>query len=296
MNRPRLDLGLEASRATLHQGECARVGGLLRDGRARRAFTIDDVAKRLLLAPAQVVALERGSADAFYSAEFYAAASRKYATLVGVDAADLSRILVQPQDPGAPPVFRRGRRGAMVESIFKAPRPSARVMVGVGVVVTTMAAGLLIAAVWERSGRRDRDSSAGPVETPSLEPAAPAPAPAPPAPAPSRAPEPLDAASHPDGLDMVPAVAAEPAGSVGRVRVGQRTWVFVRYASGTTLERVLGGGEELVLKDVPIYIAVGSAEAASIEIAGQALDTSLFTVNGQLRVGSSPLARLTSLH
>jgi hypothetical protein len=93
---------------------------------------------------------------------------------------------------------------------------------------------------------------------------------------------------------MVP-VSTSGQTSVGHVRVGQRTWVFVRFATGSTLERMLGSGEELVLKDVPTYIAVGTADDTTVEIGGQSLDTSRFTVNGELRVGSSQLARLVAL-
>lgn len=292
MNRPRLDLGLDASRATLNEAECARIGERLAAARRSRGLTLQDVGTSLLLAPSQVSALEIVRADAFYSAEFYATALRKYAGLMSVDAAAIDRVLVRPAAPASTPAFKRGRRsiGASLPSV---PRPSKRVMLGAGVLVTAVAGGLLVAAVLERSPKpapAANDTSVAPAG-PS-EPATPAALPPPPAP--SSQPDTVLSIDDSAPPAMVP-VSTSAGRSVGHVRVGQRTWVFVRFATGTTLERTLGGGEELTLKDVPTYIAVGNAEDASVEIAGQSLDTSLFTVNGQLRVGASQLARLVAL-
>jgi hypothetical protein len=100
---------------------------------------------------------------------------------------------------------------------------------------------------------------------------------------------------HGDDQAAVVPVSAADDQTFGRVRVGRRTWVFVRFATGTTLERVLGEGEELPLADVPTYIAVGRADDTTIEIGGRAIDTDRFIVNGELRVGSSQLSRLVAL-
>ncbi len=293
MKRPRLDLGLDASRATLNESECARLAELLSARRRSRGLSIQDVGARLLLASAQVSALESVRADAFYSAEFYATALRKYAALMGLDAAELDRILVRPEPPASAPVFKRGRPSLGV-SLARVPRPSTRVMLGAGLLVTAVAGGLLVAAVRERAAAKPAPSTSGNTGTPAtpLEPVPPS------VPAPAAEPatgEPDAVASAADAVTpaMIP-VSTSPQGSVGRVKVGQRTWVFVRFAGGSTLERTLGGGEELVLTNVPTYIAVGTADDTSIDIGGQPLDTSRFTVNGQLRVGSSQLARLVA--
>lgn len=293
MKRPRLDLGLDASRPTLNESECARVAALLSASRRLRGLSVQEVGAKLLLASTQVSALESVRPDAFYSAEFYATALRKYAGLMGVDAAELDRVLVRPEPPASAPVFKRGRPAVGV-SLARVPRPSTRVMVGAGLLVTAVAGGLLVAAVRERAAAKLAPSTSGNTVTPTapLEPAPPS------VPVPRIEPataEPDAVASTADAVTppMIP-VSTSTQSSVGRVRVGQRTWVFVRYAGGSTVERTLGGGEELVLINVPTYIAVGTADDTSIDIGGQPLDTSRFTVNGQLRVGSSQLARLVA--
>jgi len=291
MKRPRLELGLEASRSTLNGEECARLAQLLSAIRRSRGMSIQDVGTKLLLAPAQVSALESVRADAFYSAEFYATALKKYVVLMGLAVTEADRVIVRPAAPVAVPAFKRGRRSIGV-SLGSFPRPSKRVMLGAGVAVTAVAAGLLVAAVFQRSASKPAPAASGNANSPIP---APEPFALPPVETPAQ-PAPLDAALSPNETlapAMIP-VSSSTRGSIGHVRVGQRTWVFVRYATGTTLERTLGGGEELVLNDVPTYIAVGTADDTSIEIAGQPIDTSRFTVNGQLRVGSSQLARLAS--
>lgn len=288
MKRPRLDLGLEASRATLNEAECSRLGGLLSAARRSRGMSIADVGAKLLLAPIQVSALEDVRADAFYSAAFYATALRKYAAFMGLDAADAERILVRPAAPVATPAFKRGRR-SIGASLARVPRPSKRVMLGAGVLVTAVAGGLLVAAVRERAASKPAPATSGN----GVAPAAALPPPSIPVPAPAQ-PDTVVRGDDQARPAVVP-VSTSPQTSVGHVRVGQPTWVFVRFATGTTLERMLGGGEELVLQDVPTYIAVGTADDTTVEIGGQSLDTSRFTVNGELRVGSSQLARLVAL-
>jgi hypothetical protein len=285
MKRPRLDLGLEASRPTLNEAECARVGTCLSGARQSRGMSLDTAGGKLLLAPAQVAALEQVRADAFYSAEFYATALRKYAALMGLDPAETARVLVQPAED-ARPSSRRGRR-SIGASLARVPRPSRRVMVGAGVLVTAVAGGLLVAAVRERTPAKP---------APAAAPVAPStPAALPPSLAPRSVPTRQDSVVHGDDQAAVVPVSTADDPTLGRVRVGRRTWVFVRFATGTTLERVLGEGEELLLADVPTYIAVGHADDTTIEIGGRAIDTDRFTVNGELRVGSSQLSRLVAL-
>jgi transcriptional regulator with XRE-family HTH domain len=299
MKRPRLDLGLEASRSTLNEAECARLGEALHAARQARGLSLQDVGAKLLLAPVQVSALESTSekvrADAFYSAEFYATALRKYAGLMGLGADETGGILVRPSAPDSTPAFKRGRRSLGV-SLAGVPRPSKRVMLGAGVLVTAVAGGLLVAAVRERSSTKPAPATSGNSTAPLPVPTEPV--------TPVTLPPMQDAEpAQPDAVVSVdetsrPAmvtVSTSPQKAFGHVRVGQRTWVFVRFVTGTTLERTLGSGEELVLTDVPTYIAVGTADETSVEIGGQSLDTTRFTVNGQLRVGSTQLARLVAL-
>jgi cytoskeletal protein RodZ len=304
MNRPRVHLGLEATRATLNESICAQVGVALAEGRKARGLSVQEVAGRLLLAPSQVKALETVQPDVFYGPDFYAAALRKYAALVGVDSSLIDRVLVRPEAvPEAATPFRRGRRSASA-ALAAFPHPRPRVIVAAGIALTALTGWLLASAVRSRPTPKETGDQRPPARmTP------PPPAPMEPfMPSPSGSAEPaepaLDAAapSTTSGPTAVPAAsrqAAPPAdGSVGpddaigRVRVGKRTWIFVRYVDNSTVERGLAPGEEFILEDRPIYLAVGVAEDTDVEIGGHTIDNSLFTTNGQLRVGSSQLARL----
>lgn len=102
MNRPRVSLGLEATRATLNRAVCLQVGRELAKSRQKKGMTVAAVGKSLLLSPAQVTALEAVNPDAFYSAEFYASAMKKYAALVGAACDELERVLVGPERPDLP--------------------------------------------------------------------------------------------------------------------------------------------------------------------------------------------------
>ena len=77
---------------------------------------------------------------------------------------------------------------------------------------------------------------------------------------------------------------------VGYVRVPRATWVFVRYQDNSVVERVISPGDTFVLRDTPIYLAVGAAAGAEVVIDGERIDTNRFDVNGQLRIGSAFLS------
>jgi hypothetical protein len=284
MNRPRVALGLEASRATLNADVCADLGRQLAAARRDQALEIQDVASRLLLSPRQVTALEAADQEAFYGADFYVAALRKYAVLLGVDSGLVNQALVRPDALSSAPPFKRGRRASDLPAV-NIPRPRRRVIVAVGLAVTTLVAWLLVSAV-----------HSGPPATPEASAAtdpAPADVPVPAATTPSAA------VVQPAAADVVPeepaqSGAPDDATVVGRVRVSQGTWIFVRYADNSTVEQRLGSGEEFVLHRAPVYLVVGSADKADVEIAGHTIDNTRFTTNGQLRVGSSYLARLVT--
>ena len=309
MNRPRLKLGLDASRSTLNEPECARIGLELARIRERRGLSIEKVGASLLLASRQVTALEQVQLQAFYGAELYVAALKKYAVLMGLDPSEVDRALIGPALTDLDPASRRGRK-TMATAFAGVPEPSKRFVVGAAVVVSVVIGSLLLAAV-----RQQSSVAVTPVPRQQLqhEPVLPASASQQTLPAAPEVAETVGAASRdvaraaaaetvsdePDrvhattaALAIAPPLATTPA--AGRVRVGQPTWVFVRYANGTTLERVLGRGEVLTLQERPTYLAVGSADETVVELDGQAIDNSPFIVNGALRVGSSQLAQLVA--
>src|SRR5690348_16884372 len=97
MSRPRVSLGLEASRPTLNGPLCAELGRQLAAAREVKGLTIEQAAAQLLLTPRQVHALETVVAEAFYGADFYGIALRKYTVLLGLDAGLASQALVPPK-------------------------------------------------------------------------------------------------------------------------------------------------------------------------------------------------------
>jgi hypothetical protein len=315
MTRPRVRLGLEASRATLNGTVCAQLGQLLAEARRARGLSVKDVAERLLLAPVQVTALEAVQPDAFYGADFYVTALRKYAALVDVDAALVSRALIRPEDrQAAVPAFKRGRRADAPSglAIPNLPRPGSRALAVAAAVVVTMGAGwLVVSAVRGRTAATRNEMAADQTRAameaaarePVVEPAAATPlaqmaaavpeveaAPVLPQPEPARVAPPKAVA-----VPTAPATSRAAArGAVGHVRVAKRTWIFVRYVDKKTVQRGIGPDEEFVLEDRPTYLAVGVADNTDVVIDGQSINNALFTTNGQLRVDAQQFARLST--
>ena len=305
MTRPRVALGLEASRATLDRAACLRIGRQLAGARERLGLNVQSVATSLLLSPAQVKALEAVEPEAFYGADFYAKALKKYATLVGVESDLIERALVAPASTGddSPPPFLRGRTAAQRASASTAvPPPRKPVILAVALLVTVLGGWLLVSSARRQSPSLgdDTDRSGVPVPLsapPPLAPPPPAPAPiatvSPAAPAvvdvPTSVPEPSTA----EAIEPLRA-ATDSQDVVGHVKVAAPTWVFVRYGDNSTAERSLGPGQEFVLSRIPVYLVVGVAEGADVVIGGRTLDSSRFATNGQLRVGASQLASLAT--
>jgi hypothetical protein len=269
MNRPRLSLGLESSRPTLDEAVCVRIGQELAAERSSRQRTIRDVAERLLLSARQVQGLESAEHDAFYSAEFYVTALRKYHALFDLSPALIDQVLV-PADP-LPPV---------------APSPKPPTTLHTRRAVVSAAASVLAAVViggWLVSlGLRDDETG---VDSPSAHLTL----------------QHLVSHQLPISMSRVSLAAPDPlAGPAlraassgegfGHVRVARTTWVFVRYQDNSTVERILSPGQRFVLSGVPVYLAAGDAPGAEIVIAGQTVDPERFNVNGELRIGSAFLS------
>jgi hypothetical protein len=295
MNRPRVPLGLEATRATLNRGVCEQVGRALTDERRARDLSIQAVATRLLLSPVQVAGLEDVNPEAFYSAEFYVNALRKYASLLEIDTEPIDRILVAPvQEDRLPNAMR---------SAARTPSPTAHpVKLRTAALVIAFA---IVAALAAWPLRSTFESLRRPSPSAAVHQAAESAA-TPSQPVVVATPALATSAAEPNvvaALDVSPPPAPdvreveEPADgdlpqSFGRVRVANTTWIFVRYANNSTVERGLAAGDEFVLRDVPSYLMVGSADGTDVEIAGHRIESERFLSNGQIRIGASALAKL----
>lgn len=305
MTRPRVSLGLEASRPTLNGPVCADLGRQLAQRRQGQGLTVEQAAQRLLLTPRQVHALESVSVEAFYGADFFVIALRKYAALMGLDPAVASEALVPPGPAGLPPPSK----AVPAPTVIARPHPSPRsrtsgtlTWLAVAAVVV-MATGVASVMFWPprpkavAAGGVKLNRQPPPTDIPTSEPLS-APAAAPAASAPELEPAlvaPNLVAAADAGKPGTQLVSLPmPGAGVGQVTVARRTWVFVRYGDNTTVTRGLAPGEAFVLQDMPTYLAVGAAEDTSVIIGGHAIDNAQYTVNGQLRVRSSQLARLTT--
>lgn len=305
MNRPRVPLGLESTRATLDRQACAEAGAALVEARLARGLTIHDVGAKLLLSPAQVAALEQVRPDAFYGAEFYAAALKKYATFLDVDTAALARVRIDPRsgDGSGQPSRRRAPAWPHVASAI--PRPRNAFAVALGIVITTFAGWLLFSSIVTRPFRAlDRRTQASrqpqkPAEPTTIqltptESVKPAPVTAEAAePAAASILRPLSAVAGTWAPVTAMAASASDVG-LGHIKVARDTWIFVRYENNSTVERRLTAGGEFVLSGRPVYLAIGESEGTEVVVAGQVIENARFTNKGQLRIGSAYLATLAA--
>ncbi len=273
MNRPRIPLGLESARAALNHEACTRLGRLFADARAQRGIDVRNAAARLLLSPRQVVGLETADGDAFYSAELYQVAARKYDALLGLASPLVDEILV-------PPVLDTQAPVTPVAVTRRSP-------------VRLAAAASLAAAVTLAVGGWLVLRGIPVTDAPVAKDAAPA----------VVAPADMPTLQNLVSTQLSPAPVAvrlsapeEPSpvrsgdGEFGYVRVPETTWVFVRYADNSTVERVISPADRFVLRAQPVYLAVGRAPGAEVVLVGEPIDTGRFVVDGQLRIGSAFLS------
>ena len=105
-----------------------------------------------------------------------------------------------------------------------------------------------------------------------------------------------------DGPLLVPAsVRPEPASAVVssgdpestvRISVGKPTWVFIRYPDNRVVDRKLAAGEELEVGPLPVFLAVGTAEAVEVRVENRPVALGPYIRNGQVRLTKPDLARL----
>lgn len=300
MTRPRVPLGLEASRTTLDRTFAAELGERARAARVGRGLDIGTAARAVMLSPAQLTSLETAQPEAFYGAEFYANALRKYLQYLGLDAASAGHVLIQPGTPAVAPSPRPARTPSLAPTVVAA-----------AVTASAIGGWFLLAprrqapAATSTSGQAEPDAQpagqAGADVQPASEDRLPIASPevVPPAEVPAAAPalalqtlsDTLSPVLQTSGLAESSPTAA-PAARFGSVAVSGATWVFVRYADNTTDERHLGPRETFVLRAQPVYIAVGLADGTAISVNGQPIDSKPFVVNGQIRIGRAFLGTL----
>jgi cytoskeleton protein RodZ len=316
MARPRVSLGLEASRTSLNREVCAEIGRQLQAARMAKGTSIADAAKALMLSPAQIGALETVQPEAFYGADFYTNALKKYLIYLNLSPAESERALLRPAEPEKKPTPFRRKQTAEAQAP-QAPPKAARGAAFTPTLVAAAVAASAMAGWWILAPKRQAPTATSSTGRPGDgSPAAEqATAPPPPAPALDKPAEAetieLDAANA--AASAVSAVSAtlapvmqaselpevanvtDASGRYGAITVATSTWIFVRYADNTTDERRIAPGDTFAFRSQPVYIAVGAAKGTTIVVGGRTLDAAPFTTNGQIRIGKAFLGTFVAL-
>jgi hypothetical protein len=228
-----------------------------------------------MLSRGQVIGLERANPAPFYTPSYFLRGLRKYMAFMQVP----PELLVDDHEDQVEDGLRLTL--ADLRPVGHASPFASRGWTGVAatatLVVTTVAGAYLIRAGWPSAPLDDG-------ATVALAAVSPLPA------------QPLD------GPVLVPAsVRAEPASgpatsgdpeSTVRVSVGKPTWIFIRYPDNRVVDRKLAAGEELEIGPLPVYLAVGTAEAVEVRVENRPVALGPYIRNGQVRLTKPDLARL----
>jgi transcriptional regulator with XRE-family HTH domain len=268
------------------------IGARLAEARAAQGLSAEEVASRLLLSIGQVRGLERDDPTPFYSAGFYHQALTKYATLARLPPDELPT----PPPPAAEAPIRAPLRGGRVQSDSDPDatasgahpaHPLRRAAAS-----TAVALAVLAAAIWWTGYRRPTppplsDEVGGtPIEP--IQPERPQVERAPPTARP-------ELAQLEPALDLTPDGPPPPgsAGTVATLRANTATWLFARFADGTTIERRLDAGAAHAFELSPTYLEVGSTDV-TLTVTGRTVDTVRWARDGRLRIGARAWATLAS--
>lgn len=227
-----------------------------------------------MLSRGQVSGLERANPAPFYTKAYFLRGLRKYMAFMQVP----PELLVDDEEGQEEDGLRltlADLRPAGHASPFT-PRGWTGAAATAALVFTTVAGAYLIRAGWPPPPA-DNDTVA-------LTTVSPLPA------------QPLDAPLLvPASVRAEPAFAVAPAGdpeSTVRVSVGKPTWVFIRYPDNRVVDRKLAAGEELEIGPLPVFLAVGTAEAVEVRVENRPVALGPYIRNGQVRMTKPDLARL----
>ena len=71
----------------------------------------------------------------------------------------------------------------------------------------------------------------------------------------------------PAAVRAVPTSGVDPVNdSTVRISAGKATWVFIRYPDNRVIERRLEAGEAMQVGPLPVYLAVGTADAVELRV------------------------------
>lgn len=262
------------SRTAVLPSACRAIGARLAAARDSRQLSIEAVASELLLSRGQVLGLERADPAPFYTTSYFLRALRKYMALLDVPP-DLLVDDEEDQDEDGLRLTLADLRPVGRQSPF-ASRAWSGMAATATLVATTVTGAYLLRAGWPAPPPALSD-------TVSLAGVSPLPA------------EPIHMSSLiPASVEAEPAAiraAADPDSAV-RISVGKPTWVFVRYPDNRVVERQLAAGEELEVGPLPVFLAVGTAEAVEVRVENRPVPLGPYIRNGQVRMTKPDLARL----
>jgi cytoskeleton protein RodZ len=286
------DVSTNASRTIGHPA-----GARLQSARTERGLTIEDVSARVLLSPSQIRGLEQGDVRAFYSSHFYNQGLRKYAALLGVP--DVAPADGASQDhestahahasDGTPRAERRSGAAAIVATLVIVMGAAAggawwwqvRALPGTGpgTVVDGAANAVADTAAADVVALPPVPAAPTIVTPPELTPIV---EPLPDVEATAAADATGPAATTATTAPAAPA-ALTPAGAYGTLRVNTATWIYVRYADGTMIERTLPAGAVHTIALHPTYLAAGSSDVV-LTVGSTPVDVAPWVSNGQVRI------------
>jgi len=265
----------------------ASAGAHLKWARERAGLTVNDVAARLRLHPAQVRAIEDENFKTLPEAAYVRGFVRSYARILDVPVEPLLADLAPKLGPTSADVIERMARERDYSPVRAAAREQAsRRVVLWGAVLLLIALGFV---GWYASRASD-DARAGPAPAPMPAAVAVTPVAAPAAVAAEAAPSAEaapDSAAVVPGAAVTPVAAAEPVPSLEpvppppllKLRFTGTSWTEVKDAEGKVLhsQHDAAGTEVVIEGTPPFYVVLGDANKATVEVRGEVYDLSAHT-------------------
>lgn len=261
----------------------ASAGARLKWARERAGLTVNDVAARLRLHPAQVRALESETFKALPEAAYVRGFVRSYARIVDLPVEPLLADLAPKLGPTSTDLIERMTRERDYSPVRAAAREqTSRRVVLWGAVLLLLALGIV---GWYATGASGDPTAARTPNPPPAAGAAATPVVAPPAAAAEAVAAAAAAVPAAVAADQAPAAstpAAEPAPMLEpvaaapllKLRYSGASWTEVKDAEGKVLHSQQDrAGDEVVIEGTPpFYVVLGDANKATVEVRGEIYD------------------------
>ena len=244
------------------------LGAYLRELRARRGVSLEEVARTSRVAQRYLASLEADQLDDLPAPVFTRGFVRAFCQAVGESPDDALRLW--DARPGAPPPPPRPAPPAPGVRTEPEARVRGALVASFGLLIV-LGAGLVAAALLIQPGapeRRERRTALPAAESPR--PVEPAPTAVPPLVV-ERAPE-SSAAQPGNGVDLTAAVGGVTSPYRLVARTSETTWIRVRTEDGRNSEETVPAGQVREwVSDRPFTVSVGNAGGVTFELNGRTL-------------------------